>query len=65
MKPATDIFITASQMVASIVVLPLVYEGQTMSYGQVRRGGGRGDAAGPLSCRGTATNPFGVSSSEQ
>jgi hypothetical protein len=26
-RPATDIFISASQMVASIVVLPLVYNG--------------------------------------
>lgn len=30
MKPATDIFISASQMVASIVVLPLVYGNQTL-----------------------------------
>lgn len=30
MKPATDIFISAAQMVASIVVLPLIYGGQTL-----------------------------------
>lgn len=28
MKPATDIFISGQEMVASIVVLPLIYEGQ-------------------------------------
>lgn len=28
MKPATDIFISGNEMVASIVVLPLTYEGQ-------------------------------------
>ena len=30
MKPATDIFISATQMVASIVVLPLIYGSQTL-----------------------------------
>lgn len=30
MKPATDIFISATQMVASIVVLPLIYGNQTL-----------------------------------
>jgi len=29
MKPATDIFISGQEMVASIVVLPLIYEGHT------------------------------------
>jgi len=29
MKPATDIFISGHEMVASIVVLPLIYKGQT------------------------------------
>jgi hypothetical protein len=30
MKPATDIFISSQQMVASIVVLPLMYSDQNM-----------------------------------
>ena len=29
MKPATDIFISGQDMVASIVVLPLIYDGRT------------------------------------
>lgn len=36
MKPATDIFISGHEMVASIVVLPLIYKGQTFGgfYGE-------------------------------
>jgi hypothetical protein len=36
MKPATDIFISGQEMVASIVVLPLIYEGHTFGgfYGE-------------------------------
>jgi len=36
MKPATDIFISGHEMVASIVVLPLIYKGQTFGgfYGR-------------------------------
>lgn len=43
MKPATDIFISGQEMVASIVVLPLIYEGHTF-------GGFYGERVQPIGC---------------
>ncbi len=43
MKPATDIFISGQEMVASIVVLPLIYEGATF-------GGFYGARGAPPAC---------------